>query len=688
MSKAEAILRKAVPALAKEGEKARRLRSRLFRVADALWKRGPDRLARLGLEVDPGGWRALDPAEPERFAEGVLEVLGTRGALRFWSAVRKELKRKLARKERGKVKDTPPAPKARPQAKSPRRAAEGTRDPLTLSDEAPVPAEVADPAGAISDEGLAVPDDDLALAVPADEGPLAVPGDEDEVPALDLDALELLPQSGTGSSPSSARDAASEEEPADPALGAERALSRYRSTGDREHLARAKKLAKGALEGAEGRVARGAARGLLARVYLLAGQAEKARQLAQRALSDFPAEPVANEVLCKADWPLEAERERLRGLLASAEQALRAGNADDAASAAARLKKLHPQEPFWALVLLARAVEAGEDLEGPLRRAWKLYPPSEDFADLPLGPGLCDPIAKGCLDWLRAALDRDGGDALAQTVRDIESKDNLLAAAFQIPHGVLRTELASEAGAPGGRQQQLRLWIGHTIFHAQHYDHAKDVYAACRRFDRESDLLGEITKSETQCGVMKRSFDKPGVKAKLGKFEGIGAARCRQSLARRLERVRSSLQGDRSALDTEEAQLLESLLADPGRKEKLRRRAKKAGLEDPFAALETLDAASAAPADAGAKKGGLLGRVRAAATKAIDKAKSAVGQGKRKAALAAIGKALRDPPSGGWKDTAVDAFVAKAAAVEPRLHFLESEAERLSKAIARTSDLT
>ena len=47
---------------------------------------------------------------------------------------------------------------------------------------------------------------------------------------------------------------------------------------------------------------------------------------------------------------------------------------------------------------------------------------------------------------------------------------------------------------------------------------------AARRIDRGGSFVVEINKQETECGVMRRGFDRPGVKAKMGQLVGVGLA--------------------------------------------------------------------------------------------------------------------------------------------------------------------
>jgi tetratricopeptide (TPR) repeat protein len=665
------LLARAVPRLAKGDKKAQKLKSRLVKLAAAYWKRGPKRLEKLGVKVR-GDLPSLDASDADAFLAGAHEALGDKGFVRFMSGVKKELAKKLAEKKGEALRAKP---KAKPKPKPADVPAE-----LTMSDEGPVEGGGLDLAlPEDSDDGLAIPGED-ELSIP-DLG-----GDDedghDAVPEVDLDALEIMGDvGGPAAAPAAEEEAKDETDP-------DRALASYRRTGDPKHLEKAKELFKKAAKAAKNPVARGAARGGLAEVYLIAGSLDKAKDQAKKALKDFPAAPAANAVLCRAEWPKEAERERLAASLRQAEAKLDRSDWDGAKAAAKALKKAFPKEPFWALVLLAVACETRKGFDAALGQAWKLYPASEDFADVLPGNAIEEPIMRRCIDWLQDEIKEKGGDVLGQTVKEVTSKSNVVAGAFQIPLGLARAAVAGRGAMDSSIEQQLRVWAGHAIFLSQHYDHAKDVYTAARKLDREGGLIPEIQKGETQCGVMKRSFDKPGVKHRGGKFDGVGVEAYRKAVTARLQRASGAAEGDRKKLDAKETALLEAILADEGRKKKLQKRAKKAGQDDPFAALDALEAEVGAAKEEAPKKGGFLGRMKAAANKALDKAKGAMAAGKRKAALKALGEALRDRPDGGWKDADLDALLEKLDKVEPRLSFLEEEAGRMAQALAKADDLT
>jgi tetratricopeptide (TPR) repeat protein len=669
------LLFKAVPRLEKGDAKAKKLRGRLIKVGRVLWKKGPRTLAKIGVEASNADYRPLS-SDGSAFLEEVHEIVGDKNFLRFVVGSKKELARRLAEKKKAREEPPPPPP-------------------------------ISEAPGAISDEGLAIPDDSgEGLAIPDDALPeLAVPDDSDELPVPPMDAededvpdfdldggIELM--GGAGAQPLGIRFGddgdAGDDDDSDPRLAGERALARFRRSGDVEEIKTARSLFKRAHKDADGPVAKGAARGGLALTYLLDGSLDKAKDHARKALAEFPGETTATSVLCRVKWPKEGEREQLQGALRRAEAAVSSSDHSEARAVAKSLKKSFPKEPFWALILLAIACDTNDGVEKAIGTAWTLYPPSSAFADLLCGHGLSAPVTAGCFGWLAEEVKERPGKTWGQTVKDADSKSNVVAGAYQIGLGLARCALAGRPNLDKDTEQQLRVWIAHGVYYSQHYDAAKEIYTSARRLNRESGLLPEINKCETRCGIQKRSFDKPGIKSRGGKFDGAGIEGYRKAIAARLKRILEDLEGDQQKFNAKEAKLVEALMGDPARRKKLKKRAEKAGDDDPFARIDGLDEImneGAAPKEEPKKKGGLFGRMKAAANKAIDKAKGAVAASKRKEALKALGRRLRDRPDGGWKDAPLDTFLDQLAKVEPRLDYLEEQATAARRAAGRAGEL-
>lgn len=726
------LLIRAIPRLEKGDEKAKKLEAKLAKIGVAFWNKGPRGLKKLGLTLDPsdheeldrrglfkGAHAALGDREFVRFVRRLKEVLAKKAAQRAEageegseaprreksSSARREksssARRKKSRSSRSKPEPEPMAvvPEHIPDDEARELKMSGPEltisgDGLTLPDD--------------SGEGLALPGSDEGLMLPGSDEGLVLPPEEDDegggdLADFDLESLSLdVGAQAAPEAPQSIRfgeeegGGAKDEDDSNPARAGERALGRYGRSGDSAELDQAKKLFKAAVKSAEGPVAQGAARGGLARCYFLGGELDKARDMAKKALKAFPHDVTANAVACQVEWEGEPERERLKAQLARADHALHGGDHAEVKAAAKAISKAFPKEPYAGLLMLAIECDKGTgDLSESVAKAWKNYPPSASRADLLLGPAIERQLASGIVGWL---MELSKGDEAAgfwgKTIKEPEGKKNIYAGGFQILLGVTRAALAARKLKPD-QKQQFASWAAHGLYFAQHFDAAKDAFAGSIKFDHEGDLIGELRKMDTQCGVMKRAFDRPGIKAQRGSFDGVGLARYREGLAGRLRLVLEGLEGDRAKLDAKEIQIVDAILANPTRKKAIQKAAKKADNDDPFAALEALEAEGASlTAEPTAKekggKGGLFGRMKKAAAGAIDKAKAAaqgaVNASKQKEARRALGEALRDDrPDKGWGDKSLDAFLDKAALIEPRLNYLSNLADEIRSAAGKAA---
>lgn len=717
------LMIRAIPRLEKRDEKAKKLEAKLAKVGVTLWNKGPRGLKKIGVSLDPsdheeldrrglfkGAHAALGDKEFVRFVRRLKEVLAKKAAKREEGGDSGREKRKSsARREKSRSSRSKPEPEPEPEplAVVPEHIPDSEARELTMSG----------PELQMSGEGLALPEDSgEGLALPGSGDGLMLPGSDEglALPAeveddeeggdladFDLDTLEIdAGAPAAEEKPLAIRfgddeGGAKDEDDSDPARAAERALKRYSRSGDTEELNQAKKLFKTAVKSAEGPVAQGAARGGLARCYFLSGDLDKARDMAKKALKAFPHDVTANAVACQVEWEGEPERERLKAQLARADHALSGGDHAEVKAAAKAIAKAFPKEPYAALLMLAVEADKGtSDLSESVAKAWKNYPPSAAYADLLLGSAIEKQISVGITNWLKDLSEGDdAGDFWAKTVKDTESKKNVYAGGIQILLGVTRAVLAArKLKAP--EKQQYASWAAHGLYFSQHYDAGKEAFAGAIKFDREGDLIGELRKMDTQCGVMKRAFDRPGIKAQRGTFDGVGLVRYREALAARLRLVLEGLEEDRAKLDAKEAKIVDAILADPARKKAIQKAAKKAGNDDPFAPLDALTAEGASLAAAEppkkAKKGGLFGRMKDAAAGAIDKAKAAaqgaVNASKQKEARRALGESLRDDrPEKGWGDKPLDSFLDKAALIEPRLNYLSNLADELRSAAGKAA---
>ncbi|MCW8141189.1 MAG: tetratricopeptide repeat protein, partial [Planctomycetota bacterium] len=283
MPDAQDLLRHAVPRLKKDDDGARKLEKRLVRMArDAVADAG--RLEALGVR------RKREPAGDD--LEAIRAALGDKGFVALFRGLKDELAASL---KKGEAKERPAsgraakasgrATKASGRAKKARASSSSSGRVRKSSGSGRMTISSHDNTGSGSGE-LAVPDE---LALPPDDA-LAFP---DEPMSIRFDAE---PAAGQATSAPAARD----EDDADPGRAADRAVARYRSSGDPDELDQAKKLYTRAAKSAEHDLARGAARAGLAQVALLQGDTDKAVEHAEKALALFPAEPVAARVLLRA----------------------------------------------------------------------------------------------------------------------------------------------------------------------------------------------------------------------------------------------------------------------------------------------------------------------------------------------------------------------------------------------------
>lgn len=689
MPDAQDLLRHAVPRLKKDDDGARKLEKRLVRMArDAVADAG--RLEALGVR------RKREPAGDD--LEAIRAALGDKGFVALFRGLKDELAASL---KKGEAKERPAsgraakasgrATKASGRAKKARASSSSSGRVRKSSGSGRMTISSHDNTGSGSGE-LAVPDE---LALPPDDA-LAFP---DEPMSIRFDAE---PAAGQATSAPAARD----EDDADPGRAADRAVARYRSSGDPDELDQAKKLYTRAAKSAEHDLARGAARAGLAQVALLQGDTDKAVEHAEKALALFPAEPVAARVLLRARRPGEGERERVQGALARARAALRRSDHDGALAAAKELDALAAKEPFGAMVALAAQHEKGEreGLERAIARVWERYPASVGLADLPLGEELERPLVLAPLLWVRQRIEQDPGATLAQTVKDVDSKKNVVAGAVHVALGVARAALATRASLGPLEEQELRKWTGQALLAAQYYDHAKEVLAQARTIDRNSNHVLEINKDEQHCGVMKRAFDKPGVKARSGKLDGVGLLQLRKAIAARLQAVLAQKDEALGTYEQDEERVVAAVAGAPERRKKVEARAKKAGQPSPFDRLQAIeqelssldDRAAAPEPEAAPAGGGLLGRWKGGLSKALDAAKSAakgaelalrkgVAASKQKEAARALAVALRDRPDGGWGDAELDRLIDRWGEVSSRAEALEEEAEELRRAAGKAA---
>jgi hypothetical protein len=714
-SKIEELFARAIPKLAEvEPEKAAALRKKLGRLLAKTWSRGRDHVQEhLGIEVDEAAHEAaLDGARAasaegsvDRFLESLLDAVAS-----------EKLFVKLARatahlaKQRAEEKKDEPAPKRASErvkkvserlkkapserlkkAKSERlkKVSSGRQKALTASS-------VDD-----TDDGpsLAVPDEGTELAVPADaldeDAPLRITLEETADPKAELRKLAAPTDKG------SADDG--------PDLAAARALERFRKDGDPAELDGARRLYKEALKAATIAPAKAAARAGLALVALSGGDETEAKRLADEALREDDCCPLAISVAARAARG-EGARERLKGAIARARAALSKGDRKALPAIIEELEEKHGDEPFAALVRFADGADRHSPSEDAIAAAWKRYP-SRNHPDLALGAGLDLVVAKGAALWALERLEKDDA-GWAPTVKDLEKKDNAVAGALQIALGVSRVALAVRSDLTKPEEQELRMASAYALLGLQHFDQSAATFAKARTIDRKTPAGFECSKGEDRCAVMRRAFDKPGIKAKLGSLEGIGLAALKKSLASKLEKLSAEKRPLDEKLGGDETETAKKLAGDATRRARAFEKMKSAGgLDETVTAIAEAEkklgelsseqdglAAKKEKAPEAPAKGGLFGKLAGGLGRALDGAKDlAKGaelklrrqhvEAKHQEALRNLGKRLRDAPDGGWKDKELDAYVARTRTLEAKLDQLEDEAGQLRKATTRASDL-
>ncbi|MEZ0231059.1 MAG: hypothetical protein ACAI25_20760 [Planctomycetota bacterium] len=724
--KIDDLIARALPKIAAQG-KIESFKRKIAKFAARAWVKGPDKLASYGARV-PGKVHAaaLEAAEMSEdddeggflddvrkaFKDDEAFVVVVKSLAKAYAAVLAKKKESAA--ETGAVK----------------RRASSRRAKIVVDEEEAKPAKKkADPPGAISESGSGEDAEELpSLEIPdEDDGPkhLGIRMDDEEERAPppkpskskkdsqtvdvkkkkgEFKRVELEEEPGEiellapPTSPLAAAAPAPKVVDADegPDAAASRSIERFKKDGDPDELANARKLYKVAAEQAKVAPAKAAARAGVALTSLLAGQDEEARKLAEKALADDALCALAISVLARAKRG-EGSREKLKTAIARARNAWRSGDPDRVAEGAAALSKDFPQEPYGKLIEIALAAESGNGVDTAVAAAWKHYPSAKN-PDLALGEPLDARVARSAAAWGAQELERGGTDALIQTQRKLEEKDNVLAGAFQIALGLGRCALATRTDLTKAEEQELRTVCGEALLGLQYFDAAAATFDKAFSIDRNSGFAMECKKGTERSQVMRRAFDKPGVKARLGSFDGVGTAAMKKAVGARVAQAMTEKEQEESALLKDELEAVKALLANPDRRAKLEQRARKGGKESPFAPLEqveqqvqSLEAEKQALGKEPAEKKGFFGR---ALDKVKDTAKTAqlavkkqMAESKLAEAHKACARKLRDAPDDGWGDPVLDALAKRGAAVDAKLEHLEDELLQAKKAVAKIGEL-
>lgn len=748
-------------------EKLRGLKAKLGRFAARVWVKGKGKLEQLGISVRSSVHAAaLEAAEASQddddgaFLEDVRKAMKDDAAfgqflaalVRAYSAFMKKKKESAAAADAtGDEDEEKPAKKRAPSGRTraakvpvedkedkPRRnrssrrarivVQEESADEEKAAEEKPLELAPEEKPGAVSEATsssdelprLEIPDDDddapaKPLGIRMDEGePPAEKKKSGAAPALarkqkgELDRIELaddgepviemLRPQGT---PEPAPVAPKRDDGDDPEAAAARAIERYKKDGDQEELAQAKKLFKVAFEKAPAGVPRAAARAGIALAALLGGSDADAKKHAEKALEEDRCCALAISVAAKAARG-DGAREKLKAAVARARSALKAGNHSTVAKEVATLEQDFPQEPFAGLVSILSAAEQSRGFDEDVARAWKLYP-STLCPELSFGPGLDAALANAVASWGHLEVEKGGADALIKTQRNLDAKDNVLAGAFQIALGVARTALATRGDVTKIEEQELRAAAAEGLLGLQYYDAAAAAFDKANAIDRQSHAAIQCKKGAERANVARRAFDKPGVKAKMGSFEGVAVAALKKVVGGRVAQATADRQKDEAALLKDEVEAVKVLAADATRRANVVKRARADGSDNPLQPLMDvegqLDTLSSSKKDldeqksaaAEAPKKGFLGR---AFDKVKDTAKGAelavrkqILDGKRDEAYRAVARLLRDAPSSGWGDKVLDALADKGRTVNAKLDYLEDEIKQANKVVAKLNEV-
>ncbi len=721
--KIDELIARAAPKIAAQG-KVESFKRKIAKFAARAWVKGPEKLAAYGAKV---------PSKVHAAALEAAEMSEDDDEGAFLDDVRKAFKDDEAfvatLKALAKAYAAVLAKKKESAAEAPavKRRASSRRAKVVLDEEEKKPAKKAEPPGAISESGsgedeaelpsLEIPDEDEGpkhLGIRMDDEEAAPPppkpkkdsqtvdvkkkkGEFKRVELEDPGEIELLapPVSPLAAAKAPVPEARDEDEGPDAA--ASRSIERYKKDGDPEELANARKLYKVAAEKAPAGPARAAARAGVALTSLLAGQDDEAKKHAEKALAEDALCALAISVLSRAKRG-EGAREKLKAAIARVRNAWRSGDPDRVGEEADALSAAFPQEPYGKLVRIALAAESGNGVDTAVADAWKLYPSAKN-PDLALGEPLDARVARSAAAWGAAELERGGTDALIQTQRKLEEKDNVLAGAFQIALGLARGAIAIRTDLTKPEEQELRTACGEALLGLQYFDAAAATFDKAFSIDRNSGFAMECKKGTERSQVMRRAFDKPGVKARLGSFDGVGTAALKKAVGGRVATAMTEKEQEESALLKDELEAVKALLANPDRRAKVEQRARKGGKENPFGPLENVEQAVAAledekkaisSKDPGEKKG-FFGR---AFDKVKDTAKTAqlavkkqMAEGKLAEAHKACARRLRDAPDDGWGDPVLDALAKRGRAVDAKLEHLEDELLQAKKAVAKIGEL-
>lgn len=613
----------------------------------------------------------------------------------------------------------PPRPEPPPQpqpAPAPARSAswddldllpEGTAVGAAAAPPAPRPEPAAPPAA--KDYG------GLDL-LPEEPEPERDPGPEEFMPGIEDDprlapapAAERKAGSvggrGAAAEPSSKRidldedDAVLDEPPpADPVIAA---LRRFERQGDVAALAQAEQLLKKELAEAPHAVAAAAALAGLARVELLRGRAPAATKLANDALAKDPSNPLAVEVLVRLGRG-EAELAPLRAAVALLREAIDARDVQKIRATAERFKKTFPDEPHAGLALFVagKLVQDERLLEAGLKDAWRRFP-SPRAATLPFGGAVDADLVDMLVHWGREPFKDDDDTRLKRTVEDVDDRENIIAGSLRMGVALARVALA-RPGLSRGLARRLTFAIGRGLVGLQYYDEAVPYFGKASSMGAGPDELKAISNERINAGALRRAFDRPGIKAQLKKYNCLGVQAISEHLRATLEGVRKDREAKEKEAFAKGIELAERARGDQALKAEVAAAAQAADLPDPFGPINAAEAELAqiarerqqAREPQAAQKGGLFGKLKAAASSVTGAAKDGLLSlkesqvaARRDEAAKRLGVTIaRELSDVEWKHPALKQLARELATIEAFLDYFQTEESRAKAELNRLAE--
>ncbi len=497
----------------------------------------------------------------------------------------------------------------------------------------------------------------------------------------------------------SPEDASSEEElPKDPAQAA---LVKYDRTGDPDELAEAKRIFTETIAAAPEGTARAFAQAGLARVELLGGNAMKADQQAKVALDKDPGNPFAVEIIIRCQRG-DGDRAKLAAGLAQGRTLIAASKAAEARRFLEKLAQEHPgcPQPWLLAAFLAKLERDNARFEDCVARAWQLYPGKKN-PDVPLGGTVDVDLAQLLALHGRDRFKKLETGFLKKTIENVDAKDNLVAGTYRLAVALARLALAK---GHHSRKTVRKAWtaMGSALIGLQYYDGALEALGKAAALNPESEEAKTIENERGFAGTMRRSFEKPGVKAQLTKYLCIGASMIAAAAKEKLTVATKDKAEKQIEFFRASDEVAKVVACDQRVRDEVKKAAQEMSKADPIEPLELVDAEIGAvrlervrladvAAKAGPAKTGIFSKLAGAASSAADKVASLARDTqlkvresqlnlRREEVVRKLGivitKELRDHT---WHSTQLRLFAKRAATLEAFVDY-HAEEERQAKA--------